>query len=216
MKTRIVTTAYADMKLRQIFYLIRLDSSKNYKSKPSQQLNPTQFIKSSAYHTLHLAHSNYRNFKMSVIHATIIRTFEMNVRTVPSRAQFLPTVLVPRRTHHLIKKTPTQVQIPKLLDLDTVISVIVLPPAIKATAEHRRGYSLLPFSGPVESRTKANILEEESRIQRTPTNTPTHDGSRSHVMIIEMFLVARAWHIYLSRRLYYLKQWGDWLFTQVP
>lgn len=82
----------------------------------------------------------------------------MNVRTVPSRAQFLPTILVPRRTHHLIKKTPTLVQIPELLDLDTVISVIILPSATKATAEHRRGYSLLPFSGPVESRTKPNIL----------------------------------------------------------
>ncbi len=154
MKTRI-TTAFAEMKLRQVFYLIRLDISKNYKSKPSQQLNPTQFIKSSAYHTLHLAHSNYRN---SVIRATNIRTFEMNVRTVPSQAQFLPTILVPRRTHHLIKTTPTQVQIPKLLDLDTVISIIIFPPAIKATAEHRRGYSLLPFSGPVESRTRPNIL----------------------------------------------------------
>ncbi len=91
MKTRI-TTAFAEMKLRQVFYLIRLDISKNYKSKPSQQLNPTQFIKSSAYHTLHLAHSNYRNL---VIRATNIRTFEMNIRTVPSRALFLPTILVP-------------------------------------------------------------------------------------------------------------------------
>ncbi len=79
MKTRMVTTAYAEMELKQVLYLIRLGSSKNYKSKPSQQLKPIQFIKSSAYYTLHLAHSNYRNFKMSVIHATIIRTFEMNI-----------------------------------------------------------------------------------------------------------------------------------------
>lgn len=133
------------MELRQMFYLIPLDISKNYKSKPSQQLNPTQFIKSSAYYTLHLAHSNYRN---SVIRATNIRTFEMNIRTVPSRALFLPTILVPII---LSRRPQTLVQVPELLDIDTVISVIILPPATKATAERRRGYSLTHSPAPLKA-----------------------------------------------------------------
>ncbi len=158
MKIHIIITAYAEMKLKQMFYLIWLNSSKNKKSKSSQQLNSTQFIKSSAYHTLHLAHFNYRNFKISIIHIINIRTFKIYIKIISSQAQFLFMILISCWIHHFIKMILTLVQTFELLNLNIIISITILSSTIKVIAKHQQDYFLLSFFSSVESRIKLNIL----------------------------------------------------------